>query len=233
LVDYLNSEVLTQLCKDEGIPPILKLKFEKYASKVLFVQAKNESGAAKKKYSMRVTWQDGKDVDYIHVVGFDYVRGNASKITRKVQIKCLDEILRGNNSAKSLTDYLNKIVGNIRDGKYSLSDIAIPITLGQPLNQYKVITDYVRAALWSNKNLGMEIVGGDRIKYLPVKKVEGNFPQTDVVAFFDEEKLPKIVPDYDKIIDSTITKKVDQFLRLVGVNWRSVEGSRDLREALY
>jgi len=231
LLQHLN-EVLKEHCENEGIPPLLKLKWEKYFSKVLYVKAKGEGGkAAKKRYAAHVIWDSGQKVDYIHIVGFDYVRGNTSKLTRKIQMKCFEEILKGDK--KNLPSYLRSEVKKILRGEYKVGELSIPVTLRKDIDKYKSIPDYVRGVLWSNKNLGLEIVGGDRVKMIYVKRVGDGLPQTDVISYFDEERLPPIVPDYEKIIEKTVKKKVEQFLRLADITWRQVEGYADLKEVLY
>jgi len=139
----------------------------------------------------------------------------------------IDEILKGDKN--SLPKYIREIIKNVREGKYSPDDLAIPITLSKPLNQYGGTSkrtgrnigtpDYAKGAIWAVENLGVEIFGGDRVKTLYCLR------PTDVICYIDEEQLPKnTVLDYDKIIDKTIKEKSLQFLNLAGISWRDVEG---------
>jgi len=224
LLMYLNNVVLANHCKEERIPQLLRLKLEKICSKGLFVDAKGEKGVgAKARYALLVKWEKGKECDYVDIVGFDYIRGNTSPVARKVQMNTITAILRGNEQTIPL--FLRKITKEIKEGKFTFEKIATPITIRKPLEQYGTSTHHVKAALWAIQNLGLEIIAGDRIKLLPVKRVVNKQP-TDTIAFFDEENLKNInfIPDYDKIIEKTIYSKVEQFLRLVHINRRDIEG---------
>ena len=227
---YLNNVVLANLCKEEGIPQILRLKLEKICPKGLFVDTKGDKGTeAKARHALHVTFEKGHKTDYIAITGFDYIRGNASPMTRKAQMITISAILRGNE--KTVPPIIRKIVKSIRDGKYSFEKIATPITIRKPLASYKTGSFHAKAARWAIRNLGLEIIEGDRIKLLPVKRVVGKEP-TDNIAFFDEKDLEKIefIPDYEKIIKKTIYSKIEQFLYLVNITKRDIEGHFDPNE---
>ena len=230
IIMYLNNVVLANLCDKEGIPRILKLKLEKICPKGLFVDTKGNKGKeAKARHALHVTFEKGHKTDYIAITGFDYIRGNASPITRKVQMTTINAILRGNE--KTIPPMIKKIVKSIRDGKKSFEKIAVPITIRKPLKSYKTGSFHAKAAGWAIRNLGLEIIEGDRIKLLPVKRVIGK-ESTDLIAFFDEKDLEKIefIPDYEKIIKKTIYSKIEQFLYLVNITQRDIEGHFDPSE---
>ena len=223
---YLNEVVLKEHCKNEGIPPILKLAHEKTADKGIFVKNKNSNRGAKKRRALHLIWMKGYDCDEIEIKGFDYVRGNCSSITRKLQMKMIVEILKGDKNTLPL--YIRNITKDIRAKKYTPEDLSIPVNISKLLNQYGGISktggksatpDYVAGAKWSNQNLGLEIVGGDRVKVLYCLR------PTSVISYFDEETLPKnLVLDYEAIINKTIKQKSLQFLRLAGLDWSDVVG---------
>lgn len=227
LLMYINNIVLANLCKEERIPHLLRFKLEKICPKGLFVDAKGAKGVgAKARYALLVKQEKGRETDYIDITGFDYIRGNTSPIARKVQMNTITAILRGNE--QTIPTFLHKITKDIKNGQYTYEKIATPITIRKPLNQYKTGSHHAKAAFWSIQNLGLEIIAGDRIKLLPVKRVVNKTP-TDVIAFFDEENLKNLtfIPDYDKVIEKTIYSKVEQFLRLVNITRRDIEGHYD------
>lgn len=222
LLTYLNNVVLANLCKNECIPPLLRFKLEKVCSKGIFVDAKNKPGTgAKAHYALHVVWEKGHPTDYIAIVGFDYVRGNTSPVARKVQLNVITAILRG--TEKTISPTINKIVKAIRNGEYPYEKIATPMNIKCKLDASNAF--HVKAARWSNKNLGLEIIEGDRVKLLPVKRVIGKEP-TNVIAFFDEENLKKIsfIPNYEEVIEKTIYSKTEQFLKLINMTRRDIEG---------
>lgn len=228
IVYYINEIVLKELCKNEGIPNLLRLKHEKEARRVIFVTSKTNDKVAKSRYAMWITFEKGQEADYIDIIGLEYVRNNASKITRKLQMTILKDILKEDKNIA--IPYLQKLIVDIKNGVYPLSDLAIPITLSKHLDKYtKMKPDFIKASLWSIKNLGLEIVGGDRIKLIPVKSVETKEP-TNLIAFFEEQDLKnlKIHVDYDKIIEKTVKSKVEQFLNVIGIQWEEVKGIKKL-----
>lgn len=226
IVWYLNEIILKEHCKAEGIPPLLRLKHEKTAPRGLFVKAKSGRKAAKKRYGLWITWKDGKKCDFIDITGFDYVRGNSSKITRKLQMFSIKALLKTGKSG--IPKYIHKLIEEVKSGKYSPIELAIPINLRKPLNKYtKTKPDYVRGSIWAKEHLSLEIIGGDRVKMIYAIR------PYDRICFFDKEdleKIPNLVLDYPKIIDATIRKKSEQFLRLGKYSWRDVEGHAELSE---
>lgn len=230
LLMYLNNVVLANHCKEERIPHLLQLKLEKICPKGLFVDLKGEKGeGAKARYALLVKWEKGHETDYIAVVGFDYIRGNTSPVARKVQLTTITAILRGNEETIPLA--IRKITKGIRNGEYTFEKIATPITIRGKgsMEKYKNVPKgtpfHVKAALWSNRNLGLEIIDGDRIKLLDVKRVVGKEP-AKVIAFFDEENLKGLdfIPNYEKIVEKTIYSKIEQFIHLVGMTRRDIVG---------
>lgn len=227
LLTYLNNVVLANHCKEERIPQLLRLKLEKICPKGLFVDAKGTKGVgAKARYALLVKFEKGKETDYVDIVGFDYIRGNTSPVARKVQMNIITAILRGNE--QTIPAFIQKIVKDVKDGKYTFEKIATPITIRKPLHQYNTNIHHIKATYWSIQNLGLEIIAGDRIKLLPVKRVVGKQP-TNVIAFFDEENLKGLnfIPDYDKVIEKTIYSKIEQFLNLIHITRRDIEGHYD------
>jgi DNA polymerase elongation subunit (family B) len=223
----LNEVVLKEHCEKEGIPPLLKLAHEKTADKGIFVKNKNSNRAAKKRRALHLIWSKGHDIDEIEIKGFDYVRGNCTSITRKMQMRIIVEILKGDKN--SLPLYIRNITKDIRAKKYSIEDLSLPINISKPLSQYGLINpktghkgatpDFVQGARWSNTNLGLEITAGDRINYLYCLR------PTSVIAFFDSETLPNnVIPDYEVIIEKAIKQKSLQFLRLANITWSDVVG---------
>lgn len=236
LVWYLNEIVLKEHCQREGIPPTIKLKHEKEARRVIFIEAKSGKGSAKARHAMWITYEKGQEADYIDIVGLDYVRGNASKITRKLQMTILRGILK--DGTEDIKPYIRNLMKDIKTGKYSLTEMAIPITLKYAPEDYakrksksgkKPMPYFVKASFWSMKNLGMEIVGGDRVKVIPVTRVVSKEP-TNLIAFFDEENLHglDIRIDYNEIIRKTVRAKAEQFLSVVGITWDEVLGVEKL-----
>lgn len=206
---YLN-EKLIEFCNNEGVEALLRLKFEKLFQRVLFT-------GVKKRYAGWVVKEGEKTVDYINITGFEYVRRDACKVTKDIQYMMFDKILKGN--AKDLVENIKTKIEQIRNGDYPIDDIAIPKTLNKGLDKYKIIPDYVRGALYMNKNFNVDIQGGDMIKMIYIKATNG-IPKTDVICYMDIATVPldKITIDYEKLIDKTIRMKTRDVMDVMGLN---------------
>ena len=223
---HLN-EKLQEFSVREGLSRELKLKFDKYYSTVLFAGVKG-------RYAGRCILDSGKNVDYINIVGFEYVRRDSSRVTRKVQYDIFDMILY--KRIDEIVPYFRDIVKELKSGTLPLEDIAITKTLHKNLSDYGKggtgAPDYVRGSLYGNKYLNQDIRGGDTIKMIPVSGVDG-LPQTDVICFLDEDALPKEHPvhvDWKRLISKTVKSKVEKLMELVGLNWLQIEGQKKLTE---
>lgn len=223
LLNRLNEE-LAFWCDLKKLEGGLRLKEDRYYKRILFT-------GVKKRYAGWVIREGGKPADYIHIVGFEAIRRDASLLTQRIQREIFDIILR--RGGEGLVEYLREVVERFRRGEFSLEEIAIRKTLHKPLEEYgkggSGIPDYVRGCIYANRYLGLNIIEGDLIKMIYVKNVKG-YPKTDVVSFLDERTLPEIEIDYEKMIDRSIRLKVEDVLKILGLEWSLVYSPAPLRQ---
>jgi DNA polymerase elongation subunit (family B) len=229
-VSTLN-DYLKEFGKKEGIKRDLSLKLDRFYSvylikkKVDRIDGEDVERGVKKRYAGRVVFEDGKPCDYLAIKGFEYVRRDASPLTKKIQPTVFDFIF--NKEKEKVGPFLKKEIDNIKIDTFD--DIAIPVTLNQSIESYggknkngnqKGIPPYVRGAIYSNRWFGSEIRGGDQIKMIYVEKIEG-YPQTDVISYIDINDIPKekIKIDIDKMIDQCVRKKIEDVLELIDLSW--------------
>ena len=235
-VDTLNG-YLKEFCREEGITRDLVLKLDRFYS-VYLIKKKTEringklvEHGVKKRYCGKIVWEDGKPCDYLAIKGFEYVRRDSPPVTKKIQPTIFDLIFE--KKPEKVKEYLKNEVSTIRrkykEGELSLDDLAIPVTLNQPLTFYggtnkrgnkKGIPPYARGAIYSNEWFGTEIRGGDQIKMLYVEKIKG-YPPTDVISYLDEPP-DEVIVDIEKMIDNCIRKKVDKVIELIGLEWDEI-----------
>ena len=79
----------------------IKLKFEKYYKRMLFKDVK-------KRYAGLVVWEKGKECSYVSTVGFEAIRTDQSRYTRKIQRQLLEMIVLG-KTKDEIIEFLNKI----------------------------------------------------------------------------------------------------------------------------
>lgn len=232
MVDELN-EALVDFCKSEGMKIKLTLKLDRYFSILLFKRKKGEEHGARKRYAGHVIWEGGKKADYNLIVGFEYVRRDASKLTKEVQLKIFDMILR--DKKEEIPDYLRGVVHDFEEGCYSPDDIAIPKTLHKRLSDYGKggtgMPDYVRGSIFANNYMGGDIRGGDTVKMLYVKRVKG-LPPTDTICWVGNfPSRFSIEIDSKKMIGRMLKGKVEDLLELVDLTWEEcVSGQRKVTD---
>jgi len=214
--DFIN-ETLKQHCIQDSVDPILKIKFEKYYKKILFVETKSdEERGAKKHYGAFQVYP----INELVIRGFD--RRDSSRIGRKVRKHVLEMILKGEQN--NIIPYIKEIISNIKANKYDLNDICINTGLTKNPESYSSRTTYVRGSLYAKQHLNVDIRGGDVIKIFPIKKMPPNYPPTDVVCVLDASQLPQGTEiDYDEIIRTTLQIKLENILKIVNIQWSDVD----------
>ena len=227
-IEEFANKILDEFCKQEGVKPILKINFEKYYKSVMWVEAKGDkTRGAKKYYASNCRWDDGDEVDYIVIKGFDR-GGGTSIVGRKVLRKVIDYSIRGRKD--DISPLIQDTIKKIKNGEYSLNEIAINVGLSKDIDGYKKdkLPVYVRGAVYANKFLNAEIKGGDKVKQLWVRKVPG-YPPTNVICVLDETQVPKgTIVDYDELIRSTIYLKIESILKVLDLNWYVCMGVKTL-----
>ena len=227
LLGNMNSGKLTGMLNDalkeystkEKINVNLTIKLEHLYSKFLLTGAMKRSAG-------RVIWQNGVDCDYIEIKGWDSVRRDASHLTREVLPKVFDSILR--SGTEGLIAYLDETAQKIKQGKFDIDYIAINKQLHKK-DLAEPTLDFYTGSIYANKYFGFDIQTGDMIKVLPVKMIYGA-PQTNVLCYMDKESVPwkRVVIDYDRIITRTLKNRVKDILKLAGMSWGDVEGTKNL-----
>ena len=226
-LEQVINDSLKEWSEDQGWEPYLHVKYEKFYNSMLFVEAKG-GGGAKKKYAAHQVWLKGKDIDEIEIKGFDAIRRDNSVITKSLQHEILDRIARGNTD--ELKELVHDTIKSMREGKLPLEKICLKKNLNKDLSGYKGSADFVTAVEYSNKLLGTNIVGGDRINLLHIKKIPG-LPPTKMIAFTETEQIPKgTVVNMEKMIEKTIKMKMENILKIVGIDWNDVNGQTNLSD---
>jgi len=131
----------------------LNIEFEELYDKVIFIDKK-------KKY---VCLKDNN----IKFVGFEYVRSDKTKLTKKFQKEAFEKILLNNFSYEQI----EKIALSYKKrlSKMDIMDISIPITISKNLNEYSTETSSLKSLKNGVKYLG-ESMSSRKLRKLYVKK---------------------------------------------------------------
>jgi DNA polymerase I len=206
LVSKLNEQVENYFRGRYGVRECtISLKFEKYFSKMMYF-------GVKKRYAGLLTWEKGKQREgELVTVGLDAIRTDQSKFSKELQEKLLLMALKG-ASYEEVRREVEKAKQYMMDKP--LVDIAIVKGLSKGLDEYKANAPHVRAVLYSNKYLGTKFGRGSRVYLLWVKEVEG-LPKTDIIAFDEDTKLPKLVVDWEKMYEINVLQKAKPILNVL------------------
>ncbi len=140
------------------------IKFEKIYAR--FFQA-----GKKKRYAGSLVWKEGKDVEEVDIVGFEIRRSDTPQITKDVQQRVMEMILKGEGK-EEIRKYLIEIVKKYRAGEYPLDMIGIPGGIGKDLNNYDIDDAHIRGAKYSNDNFRTEFGKGSKPKRVYIKSID-------------------------------------------------------------
>lgn len=172
---------------------------------------------------------EGKPVNYTYIRGFEYVRRDSSAVTKTIQKKLFDLMLKGEK--QTIISFIKSEIDKIYNHEYTLDDIAIPVTISKNPKAYGKpgkdgliggIPDYVKGCLYSMQYFDVDIRAGDLVKFIYVKKVE-DYPPTETVALFTFRQLPaKIIPDLEKMVERNIRGKIEDLIELIDLTWNDI-----------
>ncbi len=131
-----------------------EVKIDKIYEKVFFTEAKKRYAGILK---------DGR----IDIVGFEAVRGDWAEISKEVQSKVIELILK-EGDIKGAVEYVRNVVKELKEGKVPLEKLIIWKTLEKEINEYKAELPHVVAARRALAK-GYKIRKGEKIGYVIVK----------------------------------------------------------------
>lgn len=195
------------------------IKFEKVYRR--FFQA-----GRKKRYAGHLIWKEGKTVDEIDIVGFEMRRSDSPQITREVQRRVIEKILKGEEYEEVKTD-LADVIRRYRKGGYSLEETGIPGGIGKDLESYANDDAHIRGAKYSNRYLGTDFKRGSKPKRIYIKTVTTKYPKTDVICFeYSDQVPPEFIVDWEKMLGKTLKQPISRIIEALGWNWHDIDPSR-------
>jgi len=192
-LDFVNKEIL---------PGIMKLDFEDFYKRGIFVPAKGEERGAKKKYAL--INENGE----LKIRGFETVRRDWSILAKEVQNKVIELILKGKE--KEAVEFVRKVVENLKNKKVDKEKLVIYTQLRKELNEYDAEGPHVKLAKKLAER-GIKVGKGSIIAYI-VGKGSGNIK--------DRIYLPEEAKDYDEnyYINNQIIPAVERIFEVLKIN---------------
>ena len=240
---YINGRyddfALEELGADEHR---FEIEFEKLYRR--FFQA-----GTKKRYAGHIVWKEGKTVDDIDITGFEYQRSDIAPITKKVQHRVIEMIVR-EGDIDAVTTYVADVIDEFLTGDVDLDQIGIPGGIGKRLNEYETDTAQVRGAKYANLLLGTNFQRGSKPKRVYLERVHDDFfqrveaehgldPSTndiyeefkrnqDVICFEYDDQIPDAFEvDYEKMLDKTLKGPIERILDALDVSWDEVKSGQE------
>ncbi|WP_254523450.1 DNA-directed DNA polymerase [Natrinema caseinilyticum] len=219
-----------------------QIEFEKLYRR--FFQA-----GTKKRYAGHITWKEGKDVDDVDIVGFEYQRSDIAPITKEVQHEVIEMIVK-DGDVEGAKEYVNDVIEDVLAGEVSLEDIAIPGGIGKRLDNYDTDTAQVRGAKYANLMLGTNFQRGSKPKRLYLERVDPTFFERleaeegfdartdplygafkrdpDVICFEYEDQIPdEFAVDSEKMLEKTLKGPIERILEALDVSWEEVKSGQE------
>ncbi|ELY89639.1 DNA polymerase domain-containing protein [Natrinema altunense] len=203
----------------------------------------------KKRYAGHITWKEGKDVNDVDIVGFEYQRSDIAPITKEVQHRVIEMIVR-EGDIEGAKEYVNGVIEDVLAGEISLEEIAIPGGIGKRLDNYDTDTAQVRGAKYANLLLGTNFQRGSKPKRLYLDRVDPSFFERleaeegfdartdplygafkrdpDVICFEYEDQIPEAFEvDYDKMLEKTLQGPIERILEALDISWDEVKSGQE------
>jgi DNA polymerase I len=242
LEEYINDSYDEFALKElDAAHHRFQIEFEKLYRR--FFQA-----GKKKRYAGHIVWKEGKDVDDIDITGFEYKRSDIAPITKEVQKRVIEMIVRGEET-DDIADYLKGIIEDFETGDVSVEEIGIPGGIGKRLDAYDTDTAQVRGAKYANEFLGTNFGRGSKPKRLYLRKVhpswfremeeQGYDPQRDplysdfkrdpdVICIEYDDQLPEAFEvDWDKMLEKTLKGPIERIIEALGMSWDEVKSGQE------
>ncbi len=159
LKDSQSKEDLENWLEDinNDLPGKMKLEYEGYYPRGVFV-SKKSGKAAKKKYALMK--EDGK----LEIKGFALVRRDWAKIAKETQEQVIKKVLEEGKPEKAV-EHVEKVVQNLKDKKVDPEKLVIYTTMKKNIDNYESIGPHVTAAR-KLEDEGYNVKGGTVIGYI-------------------------------------------------------------------
>ncbi|HJK24650.1 MAG TPA: DNA-directed DNA polymerase [Methanocorpusculum sp.] len=192
-------------------------------------------GGAKKRYAGHLVWKEGQDVDKIDITGFEMKRSDSAPITREVQERVLEMILKGNGKAE-VKEYLPEVLRMYRAGRCPLEKAGIPSGINKSLDDYTVLDAHGRGAKYSNTYLGTDFKRGSKPKRLYIKRSYNpeTYPNTDVLCFEYPDQIPDgmFEIDWETMLEKTIQAPLTRIFDALGWDWDEFDPTKTKKTTL-
>ncbi len=190
------------------LPGIMELELDGFFEKGIWVTTRAGITGAKKKYAL--IDEKGK----LKIRGFETVRRDWCKLSRDMQNKIIEKILKKGDEKDALK-YFKKIVEKIKNREVLLEELIIKTQLKKPISEYKSISPHVVAAK-KMRELNIPVSQGNLITYY----ISESKPDSKSKLIRDKVKLPNQSGKYDikYYLERQILPAAENIFQIFGIN---------------
>jgi len=146
---------LRTLLRDAGASgALINLKFEKYCSKILL-------SSAKKKYILKIKWQEGQTTDILKIQGMESKRGDWSSLARETQHNVIVKLMNG-SSLSDITQYVESVRRDLFKGRLD-HKLIVSKSISKALQEYASPPIQARVA---ERCTTRKYYPGDKVPYI-------------------------------------------------------------------
>lgn len=163
----------------------------------------------------------------------NFLKGSSlAPISKEAEKIALTMICQGKNEAEVREEIL-KLALPVRKGEVNLKQVTKQTRISQAPRDYKILSGASKAAEYYNNNLATNdpFVAGDSVQWTYVKTVPAGMPDTQVVAYRDENELEGFTLDAKVILDKAIVSKLKGVYQVLG--WDLDAATGEPRPATY
>lgn len=197
---------------NEELPGVMELELEGFFKRGIWVTKRSGKIGAKKKYALI------DEKGNIKIRGFETVRRDWCNLSRKLQNKVLELVLKDGDEKKAL-DYTKKIILDLKNRKIEKKDLIIRTQLKKDLKEYKSISPHVVAAK-KMKEQNIPISQGNLIEYYLAKQEKGE--KSKLVR--EKVKLVHEPGDYDieYYLDRQVLPAIENIFHVFGIEIKEI-----------
>jgi len=220
LAAQINKELSTDIIAETKIDCSVETAFEKLFSSMIFV-------GVKKRYCGLLYMRDDKLVaekDRFHVTGFDIKKKDTPPIATKILKQAFIMLLE----FKDLAEIEKWVQEQVKVLELKIDDeCCLNMEMARGYDEYDNLPMHVRAARYSEDNLGEKFLPGDRVNMIYVKSVPKGLPFTDVVAYKEDSEILKgFEIDRSMWIEKALFRKLQPTFQALGYDQFTIDGSQ-------
>lgn len=163
-------------------------------------------------------------------VGFESQRSDSPELTAEVQPEVIDRILSG-EGFDGVSDYVSGLIEKIEEQDIEMYRIAIPKSLGQPLDEYGN-TQTAKACRYSNEYLEGDWGQADDPWLYFVERTPVGLPDADAIALSWGDDFPEqYTLNVEKTLERALERPLNPILEEIGWTFTELRGGAQTETA--